>query len=209
MAGKMKTDKEGAQGSPMQTDIFGEIQRMFSPWLNAPIWIPENMGQQLQRKGEALFATRDLPVLPQYTEAYMEEGVRWTTNNYLILGGGGGSSSWPSEFIYYLLRKPVGIFIQRPWLREEVVGARQLIEVVANLSLEATGLGLLGSRDLFILVNSTSAGTKWSHLPPETEFVDAVWQVGENAIDEALDFLNPRRLVDDGDPMNSHAISLK
>lgn len=209
MAEKMKTEKEEMQDSSVQSDILREIQKMFSPWWDAPIWIPESMGQQLQRQGEGLFATRNLPVLPQYAEAYIEEVVHWTTNNYLVLGGGGGSSTEPQEFIYYLLRKPIGIFIQRPWLREEVVGARQLIEVVANLSLEATGLGLLGSRDLFILVNSTSAGTKWSHLPPETEFANAVWQAGENAIDEALDFLNPRRLVDDGDPMNSHAISLK
>ncbi|PWU05727.1 MAG: hypothetical protein C5B47_08570 [Verrucomicrobia bacterium] len=163
---------------------------MFSPWLESPFWMPESMSARLQSKGETLFATRDLPIIPQHTEVYVQEALHWSTSNYLIIGVM-ASADQGKEFIYYLLRKPVALFIQRPYLKEEVVGAKKLIDEFVNLSLEATGLGLLGTRDLFILMDSVSAGTRWSHVPPETEFADVIWQIGENPIEEALDFLNP------------------
>jgi hypothetical protein len=187
---KMKKEKKL---SPQQSGFAGKIQKILSPWLEDPLWIPDSMNTCLQCKGETLFATRDLPVIPQHTEVYVKESIHWRTNNYLIVGVMPGADQ-NKEFIYYLLRKPIALFLQRPWAQEEVAGAQRLIETFVNLSLEATGLGLLGPRDLFILMDSTSAGTRWSHVPPETEFADVVWQIGENPVDEALDFLNPEWL---------------
>lgn len=192
--------KKEKQLSTQQVNI-GKIQKMLSPWLDEPLWIPESLSMHLECKGETLFATRNLPIIPQHTEVYVKEALHWTTNNYLVIGVMPGADQ-VQEFIYYLLRKPIGLFIQRPWIQEDVIEAKQLIETFADLSLEAAGLGLLGSRDLFVLMDSNSAGTKWAHIPPETEFVDIVWQVGESPIDEALDFLNPKRFSICENPVN-------
>lgn len=177
--------------------LLRQIQTLFSPWLKEkePFWIPDSMKPRLQMKGQALFATRDLPIIPQHTEVYMKEALHWSTQNYLIIGVMSGADQ-TKEFIYYLLRKPMALFIQRPFVQEEVVGAQRLIDTFINLSLEATGLGIVGARDLFILMDSLSAGSRWSHSPPETEFTDVVWQIGENPIEEALDFLNPKWLLE-------------
>jgi|GEM_PF-5987615 len=185
--------KKETKLSAKQTGLEAKIQKMFSPWLETPLWIPDSLNTRLQCKGETLFATRDLPIIPQHTEVYVQEALHWSTGNYLIIGITSGADH-NKEFIYYLLRKPVALFIQRPWLQEEAVGAQRLIETFTNLSLEAAGLGLLGPRDLFILMDSVSAGTRWSHVPPETEFADVTWHIGENPIEEALDFLNPNLL---------------
>ncbi len=185
--------KKETKLSPKQSGLAGKIQKMLSPWLKEPLWIPDSMNARLQCKGETLFSTRDLPIIPQHTEVYVKESIHWSTSNYLIVGVMPGADQ-NKEFIYYLVRKPIALFIQRPWVQEEVVSAQRLIETFVNLSLEATGLGLLGPRDLFILMDSTSAGTRWSHVPAETEFADVVWQIGENPVDEALDFLNPEWL---------------
>lgn len=189
---EIKTKRE-RKVSPKQPEVATKIQKMLSPWLESPLWIPESMSSRLECKGETLFATRDLPIIPQHTEVYVKEAIHWNTGNYLIVGVMPGADQ-NKEFIYYLLRKPIALFIQRPWAQEEVSGAQRLIDTFVNLSLEAAGLGLLGPRDLFILMDSLSAGTRWSHVPPETEFADIVWQIGENPIEEALDFLGPNVL---------------
>ena len=76
--------------------------------------IPDPLAEQLAKRSEWCFATRELDLWPYEFESYVKEAAAASLADYAVVAHAGhGSNSWAIH--YYLVHGSVRLFLQLGW----------------------------------------------------------------------------------------------
>jgi len=183
-----------------------EARRQFeAEGLTVPL-VPQAMGGELVRLGEALYATRrDLPAGPYEIEAFVREALAGETDDYVLFGQDGhGFQSWAVH--YFLVRGHLALFVQVEWggaysdrevttraVTDAFTRAWSLVEAVDAAG--ESGRFEAGER-LIVVYSNLSENSRWARVHVPTADPAAVdWQPADDPLLAGLtQFSCPGRL---------------
>ena len=148
--------------------------------------LPKLLQSQLQATTERVFSTRTLTIAPYNLNLYVEEFLKDPSpKEYALIGFDGyGTNTWALH--YFLVAKPIAIFLQLPWggiYLDTQLAARQIaqrqnqIQTFLNKTTPPT--------DNYLVVVESLNNSYWGwHNPKEPE--QTAWQQTGNPLAAAM-----------------------
>lgn len=185
-------------------DGLTEVENFFAQQVLPFPYIPPEMRSAIHRIGDGIYGTRGSTHSLYDMAPFVEEAATQPVADYILLGEAG--HGFTSHAIhYYLVRGPLAVFIQKNWggaytdvqrAEKDIATTFHIVEQLVDAVAAAQQRGVFPPEARLIVTDSSFYGSGWSYfdrqVKPETVFLADRWQTGNNALREALHWVETR-----------------